>query len=159
MSDLPPLDSATASPQPKPKSPLWMKIALTVSVVVNLGLIGMIAGMATGAMRYASATSFAVSALPEEARRDIRRELRDDFRDRRRGPDFGAIRRDLVQSLMADPFDPNAFAAALDAGQARMAEMGAKSRTRLIERVERMTPQERAAYAARLMERDGGRRP
>lgn len=159
MSDLPPLDGAPVGPQPKPKSPLWMKIALSASVVINLGLVGLIVGMATGAMRYGSATSFAMSALPEEARRDIRRELRQDFRDRRGGPDFVAMRMELVQSLMADPFDPAAFAAALDSAQMRMAEIGAKSRARLIDRVERMTPAERAAYAARLMERDGGRRP
>lgn len=141
------------NPTPKRKSPLWVKIALTFSLVLNLGLAGMLVGLATRSMRDGSVVTAAIAALPEQDRAALRREARDSFRTMRDKTASAQARADLLTILTEEPFDPVAFDAALAQSRAHVAEMGAQMRARVVARVAEMTVEERRAYAADLRKR------
>ncbi len=157
MTDLP--AARPSAPGPKRKTPLWIKIALTASLVLNLGLAGMLAGLATRSARDGSVVGAAISALPEQDRRSLRREAREAWRDMRaRGAPHDA-RRDLMTILQAEDFDAAAFDTALGQGRMHLAEMGAQMRASVVERVSQMSVQERRAYADDLQKRLNRRPP
>lgn len=142
----------------KPRSPLWMKLLLGVSIILNLGLAGMLVGIATGSARDGSVMSAAMSALPDDARRDLRRGLRADWADARGRAQSESARAEILSLLRSDPFDAAAFEASLEQGRQHMAEIGQKQRARLTAAVEAMTPAQRLAYAQAIEERLDKRR-
>ncbi|MFN4056721.1 MAG: periplasmic heavy metal sensor [Roseinatronobacter sp.] len=143
----------------KPRSPLWMKLLLGFSIILNLGLAGMLVGFATGSARDGSVISAAVAALPDEARRDMRRGLRRDWSEARGRAQSHGVRTEILALLRADPFDAAAFEASLEQGRQHLAEIGQKQRERLTAEVAAMTPAQRQAYALAIEERLNKRRP
>ncbi len=73
----------TDTAAPKPRSPLWIKLVLGLSILLNLGLGGVLLGIATGGARDGSVMSAAIAALPQDSRRDLRRALRADWAELR----------------------------------------------------------------------------
>ncbi|MGP3697506.1 periplasmic heavy metal sensor [Rhodobacter sp. NSM] len=150
----------TSAPPPAPRSPLWMRIALAVSVALNLAVVGMAGGAMwrfhsgemRGPVRDLGFGPFSEALAPED-----RKEMRRAFLDQR--GDFRMIRREMREDfqsmlaiLRAEPFDPAALQAVLDRQQqrgARTAELGARL---LGQRIGAMTPDERRAFADRLAE-------
>lgn len=142
------------------------RLALVVSLAVNLLLVGVIAG---GALRIARAPApqgpalemrALWQALPDEARAALRAELR---RERQPGAaaDGGGPRRDralagaeagrvLVPLLRADPFDAEGFAEALEGLRGSRAEQAARAQAALVAQIAALPAAERAAIAERM---------
>jgi uncharacterized membrane protein len=145
-----------------PRAPRWVKVALALSVALNLA----VAGLAVGAMlkdgrrggmpRDLSFGPFTEAFSPED-----RKALREAFRDRM--PAFRASREEvraefqtLIATLRADPVDPAALGAALAAIEARNADRLALGRSLVEARFLQMPPEDRLAYADRLEHSLGG---
>jgi uncharacterized membrane protein len=149
----------SAPPAVKPKAPLWIKIALTFSLVLNLGLAGMLAGLATRSVRDGSVLTAAITALPEQDRRALRREARENFRALRGHASSAEARDNLLAALNAATFDPIAFEAALAQGRAHLANMNSQMQARVTARVAAMSVDQRRAYATELRDRLDRRKP
>lgn len=143
----------TDTAAPKPRSPLWIKLVLGLSILLNLGLGGVLLGIATGGARDGSVMSAAIAALPQDSRRDLRRALRADWAELRGYRRAQPVPSEILTLLRAEPFDPVAFDASLERGRAHLAEMGQRQRARLTAEVAAMTPAGRQAYALALEER------
>lgn len=139
-----------------------LRIALAISVALNLAVAGVVAGAAMkhrpdgGRMEMGRELGF--GAFSEALSRDDRRALREallakapDLRDnrRQRGQDAQA----LLAALRADPFAPEALAAIMDSQQQRMESQLQLGQDLLREFLISMTPEARAAFAGRLEER------
>jgi uncharacterized membrane protein len=144
---------------PKPRTKLWIKIVLALSIVLNLGLAGIVLGLATGRARDGSVMSAAFAALPSDLRGDLRRDLRGDWRDLRGRGHSTALRAEVLRILQTEPFDAAAFDAALGQGRPDMAELGQRQRARLTASVAAMNPDQRRAYADALAQRLDRRGP
>ncbi len=145
----------------------WMKWALVGSVALNLAFAGLVGGALLKGpppgpwpgitlLRYAR-------ALPEPYRDDLRHTLRDRSRDWK-GP-REALRGQpeaLAAALTAEPFLPETVAALFEREAALTDELSDRGTALLLEQIRRMSPEERAAYAAALREpppRRGPHRP
>lgn len=149
----------TTTPAPAPRSPLWMKIALAVSVALNLAVVGMAGGAAwrfhsdggpSGPVRDLGFGPFSEALAPDD-RAAMRKEFfetRGDFRQVRREmrADFTA----MLAALRAEPFEATALQAVLDRQRARGAEMAEVGSRLLGARIAAMTADERRAFADRL---------
>lgn len=159
MTDLPP------DPSPAPKAARGLRIALAVSVALNLAFVGMAAG---AFLRHGPPDRMVrdldFGPFGEAFSREDRALMREGFlsragnlRDLRDG-----MRQDaqaLLAALRADPFDPARVEAALAGQGRRMAERLELGRSLVLERIAAMSPQDRAAFADRLeraMMRRGG---
>ena len=133
----------------------WIKALLFASLALNVLVLG---AVATLALRGPPDRDMARSARPAPVayymalERDDRRVLRDAQRGAGpRDPQARQNRRDAVlRSLRADPFDPEAFAAALTADLAAEEGRIAALRQALLRQVTAMDGPERQAYAQRL---------
>jgi len=158
-----PETAMTPAPAARPRT--WPKVLLAVSLTMNLLVIGLIAGahfrdgrdMAAfpppdrNALRDAGVGPF-FDALPRDSRGRMGQALRNGPGGGL-GPDRAALAADLqaVQAaLRADPYDPAALSAVLDAQQARVQARVDAGRAALLAEIARMTPAERAAFADRL---------
>jgi uncharacterized membrane protein len=133
-----------------------VKIALALSVALNLGVAGLAVGAwlgdgpHRGMPRDMSFGPF-TEALDEDDRRAIRKALLErlgEFREQR-----AAARAEfetLLATLRADPFDPEALKAALEALEARNAQRLDLGRSLIETRLIEMSPRERADFADRL---------
>ena len=150
----------------KPRTSLWVKITLFVSLALNLIILGLIAGViARGgpigdrAMASASRAEFRtpfVRALEPEQRREVSRDIRRSLRDLRddggEGPRVmrAALHRDALEMLRAEDFDADAFGS-LMAQQSEItkvfASAGAKALARHLGTLSRA---DRLAYADRV---------
>lgn len=136
----------------------WLKIALGVSLAVNLLIIGFLVGAVTRHMgdggpsaRSPGLGAFGAPymlALTKDDRRDVLRALRKDSRDVI--PDRDARRKmfaDVVELLRAQPFDP----AALETAVAQQADVTVRVQKRAqaawFEVVSGMSDAERQDYA------------
>jgi uncharacterized membrane protein len=142
-----------------------VKIALAVSVALNLAVAGLAAGAwlrdgpRGGMPRDMSFGPFS-EALDDADRKAIRRSLLSrvgEFREQRQAAraEFEA----LLVALRAEPFDPSAMQAALAAIEARNSERLELGRTLIETRLIEMSPEARKAFADRLEKglRRGGR--
>jgi uncharacterized membrane protein len=159
---------ADPTPSKPPSSGRGLKIALGLSLMLNLAVAGVVAGAALnqrapGRADVVRDLGFGpfTEALSDEDRTALRRSfLREvpDFRDMRR-----TMRTDLVDMLAvlrAEPFDPAALESVFARQNARMSERLALGQRLLFDRVAAMTPAARAAFADRLEQslmRRGGR--
>jgi len=158
MTDLPPPSSTV----PAKASGRGLKILLALSLAVNLAVVGIVAGVALRgqdgerhrplAVRDMSFGPF-TEALTREQRRAMLREfgtrgpgLRD-MRAQIRG-DFETV----LAVLQADPFDPEAFRAAVEGQSRRVADRAEAGRDALVALVAQMTPAERLVFAERLQQ-------
>lgn len=140
------------------------RIWLTLSLGLNLALAGLVAGLVLGGpfdvRRAAPPHLHYALSLPAPYRQDIRRSLRASRGDWE-GPRnrLAGQRAAFAAALVADPFEIGAVAAVLarEADLARaLARRGADM---LLEQVSRMTPEDRAIYAANVISRNkDGRR-
>lgn len=147
--------------QTKPKTPLWMRLTLFISIALNVLVLGAIVGflLSGGPDRRPDRDrfdfgSFYMRALSEQDQRALRRDfvsgLQKDGRDRGA---FIADLRTTLDTLRATPFDPDAFVSAMaDQSRAR-AQREDVGRQILANRIAAMTDAERAAYADRIEDR------
>lgn len=159
-------------PKPEPGPARWLKLALVLSLGLNLLVAGLVAGAGLHGLRGGDHRHppggelidygpYARALSPEG-----RDKLRAAFRERR--PEFRANRealragfRDLLAALRATPYDQARAAAALQAQQSRVEAQTALVRGLLLEHLAGLSDAERAAFADRLEEvlRRGPPRP
>jgi uncharacterized membrane protein len=165
MTDPAPMAPETPAPPPPgpppvpptgPGGPRWIKIALAVSVALNLAIAGLVAGAwlrdgpGHGLPRDMSFGPF-TEALSDSDRRALRRTLGErahGFREARQ--EMQADLQTLLSSLRADPFDPAAAEAALAAIAGRASARLELGRDLIAERILAMSDAERQAFADRL---------
>ncbi|MEJ6394353.1 periplasmic heavy metal sensor [Gymnodinialimonas sp. 2305UL16-5] len=166
MSDLQPQDT---SPPPRRRG---LKIALAVSLALNLAIVGLAAGFALnyGGPKEGGPPRLAAMGLGPFALA-LSREDREALRDRvasdggeilhaeRR--EIGHALRDVEQALLANPFERDAVEAALARSRRAAEAMQASGHGALLDYVEEMSPAERAELAEnlrRMLRRFGGAR-
>ena len=158
-------ETQTNAPLSPPATSRGVKIALAVSVALNLAVAGLAAGAwlrdgpRGGMPRDMSFGPFS-EALDDADRKSIRRSLLErvgEFREQRKAAkaEFEA----LLVALRAEPFEPAAMQAALAAIEARNSERLELGRTLIETRLIEMSPEARRAFADRLEKglRRGGR--
>jgi uncharacterized membrane protein len=137
-------------------TPRWMKIALVVSVALNLAVAGLVLGAwlgdgpHKGMPRDLSFGPFS-DALSDADRRALRKDLMGragEFRSSREAARAEFVA--LLNALRADPFDPAAMTAALTAIETRNAERLDLGRSLIEARLIAMSAAERKAFADRL---------
>ena len=150
-------DPQTPIPTPPSATPRGVKIALALSVALNLAVAGLVAGAWIGDGPHRGGMPRDMSfgpfseALDDTDRRAIRQALLErlgEFREQR-----AAARAEfetLLTALRADPFDAGALKSALAALETRNAERLELGRSLIETRLIEMTPEERAAFADRL---------
>jgi uncharacterized membrane protein len=150
---------------PPPRSGRGLKIALAVSVALNLAVAGLVAGawLSDDGPRRGMPRDLSFGPFSEALTREDRRALReaflarapDDLRTARQAAraEFAAV----VAALRASPFDPQALTTSLTAIETRNADRLALGRSLIEARLQGMTDAERAAFADRL-DRGLGRR-
>lgn len=150
-------------PPPSPTAPRapgrGLRIALAVSVALNLAVVGVVAGALwrmdgdgrpPSAVRDLGFGPFA-GALTDEDRRELRRAFlgrAPDLRETRT-----AMRQDMaavLAALRADPFSTDGLRAALDRATARTVDRLALGQDLIFDRISAMSPEARRAFADRL---------
>ena len=150
-------------------SPRW-KIAVAVSLALNLFLIGSMVGVLVVGLRIfgeraevsggrGGDLNAAFQALPEARRQALREIMRNQAIDA--APDLraaAAARREATQLMGTEPYDSAAVSAALT--RAREADGRARARidATLATRLAELSPQERTLFARVMMRGPGGRR-
>ncbi len=140
----------------------WMKIALAVSVALNLAVAGIAAGAWLKEGRHRGLPrDLSFGQFGEAFSSEDRRALREAFVER--GAGFREARQAaraeldaLVAALRADPFDPAAMTAVLSAIETRYVDRLKLGRSLIEARILQMTDPERQAFAERFAK---GRRP
>lgn len=153
MTDLPPTPSSGR------RSPRWVKIALAVSLALNLAVAGIVAGIALrgdeGRPRPMAVRDLSFGPFTDALTRDQRRAMLRSFAEDGPGlretraqmrSDFNAV----LDSLRATPFDPAAFRTAMDGQSARIAARAEAGRNAFVSLVLEMSDADRAAFVARL---------
>lgn len=139
--------------KPKRRFP-WLKLALVVSVVLNVLVIGMLWGVMTRTSQQGSLLRASVAALPADDRRELRRStgaILRAARDQASGNTGGP--QQMITALRADEFDPEAFSDALRQAQDRLLRISDQMHEQLLAKVSAMSAQDRLAYAEALEER------
>lgn len=144
-------------PQPLPASRRWLKIALAVSVALNLAVAGMIAGawIKNGGHGRGMPRDLSFGLFNEAFSADDRMALRHALMDR--AADFRAASKaaraefeTLLAALRASPFDPVAMQSALAAVEARTAGRLELGRVLIENRITQMSEADRLGFAQRL---------
>jgi uncharacterized membrane protein len=162
---LPPMPDKPPAPPSTATAGRGLKIALAISVALNLAVVGLVAGAwlkdgrpGGGMPRDLSFGPFS-EALSADDRRALRKALID------RAPGFREARAEaqaefaaLLDALRASPFDPAAVQTALAAIEARNAGRLELGRSLIEARIAQMSEADRLAFADRL-EKGLGRRP
>lgn len=140
--------------EPRPPRP-WRRWLLLASLGLNLAFVGLVAGAVLRGPPEALAGGPALwsyaRALPEPFRDDLRAAMhasRQDWsgpRDRLRHQ-----RAALAEALVAEPFDAARVADVLGQELALSSDLADRGTEMLLAQIARMTPDERAAYAAAL---------
>ena len=137
----------------------WGRLALLVSLGLNLAIMGLAAGaFLTGPPEHIRTDRDFWSharALPDPYRKDLGRELRKSRKDWREHRDSVAARReDLAAALTSRPFDISLVESIL-VDERESAQLLADYGTRLLViEIGRMSPDERAIYARNLLTLD-----
>jgi len=139
----------------KPKSSRWLKIALGVSLCLNLLVAGAIGGAIfkghkggkfEGARAIAQDPLRAVfGALPRETRRDLMRQMRQTGRDHPQNR--SAWVSEFTTLLRAETLDKEALEALFKRRTERLELMTSTGRALLIENISAMSAEERVAMA------------
>lgn len=161
-----------SGPTPRTRSGRGVRIALALSLAVNLAVVGVIGGavLRRGGDRgddgppalHALGLGPFAFALPREGRDELRGRMGEvdaRLRDERRA--IGTALRAVQQALLAEPFDRAAADAALQASRQSAAALQTVGHEALLDQFETMTRAERAEVADRLdrvLHRLGGRR-
>lgn len=155
-------DPGTSAP-PASSGGRWLKVALVVSLALNLLVLGVVAGAAlrhdghmAGERERADVPrefvrSPFLGALAPEDRRAVGRELmREEGLLRGNRADLRARFERLLAAIRADPFDRAAVEAILDEQRAAGARRLEIAEDAVLDRLSAMSPAGRAAYAERL---------
>ena len=152
------MTDTNTSPPRRRRSPLWVRILLSLSLAINLAIAGLVAGLVLrgdGPLRGGGAgLSYAlpyIVALERDERRAVMGAVRGnpDLPDRRaRRAQFD----DMLTALRAEPLDREAVRAILSRQAGGVAQVQAVAQEAWLDRVAAMTPVERVAYAARVEE-------
>lgn len=148
-------DPVPPTPSPGPAPGRWIRVALALSLALNLLVVGIAVGAMLRDGPAPGGRDFGLGPLSEALSREDRKALRAAFLDRH--PDIRAERRamraqfdDLLAVLRADPFDPTALDAALEAIARRNADLLDTGRGLVAERLKAMDAGDRADFADRL---------
>lgn len=133
-----------------------LRIALGVSVLLNLAVLGIVAGVAINHPRAEDPSrGFAFGPFNGALTPPERKELREAFR--REAPDlrqaWGKMRDEFGQMqglLRAQPYDPAAFAGLLERQRDRGDRMMRIAQKLIADHVAALSPEDRAAFADRL---------
>ena len=141
----------------------WMKIALVVSLALNLLVVGIVAGAALRHDRYMRdareradvprefVRSPLLGALEPEDRRAVGRELmRDDGSMRENRAELRERFERLLAAIRAEPFNRAAVEAILDEQRAAGARRLEIAEGAVLDRLSALSPAARTAYADRL---------
>lgn len=156
-SDLPP----PGPPQPAP-SGRWTRVALVISLALNLAVAGLVAGaMLRGPWRGDDGPRAVVArdpglgpyaaALSEDDRTALRRAMRErlpDLRAARTG--FRADMQGVLDALRAEPFAPDALRAAMARSSSRLTETVEIGQALVFDRIAELDAAGRRAFADRL---------
>lgn len=158
------MSDPTTEDRKAPDTSRGVKIALAISVALNLGVAGLAAGAWLGGGHRGMPRDMSFGpfseALDDRDRREIRRALLDrmgEFRASR--AEARAEFQALLDTLRADPFDPQAMKTALAAIETRNAERLELGRSLIEARLIEMSDADRRAFADRLekgLRRGGG---
>lgn len=149
-------------PQPVPPRRRGLRLALVGSLVLNLLLAGVLAGGALRAWQVPVQPAMAeMRALWQVLPGETRRALHDEFRGHPRagqgmrghGRHGAAAEPALPGLLRAEPFDAEAFAAALGMARDHRAERASRAEAALARHLGALSTNERAAIAQALEER------
>lgn len=144
-----------------PSKRSWVMPLLAVSLVVNMLIVGIIAGFffangggkgdrIDGPTRSLVGTPF-IRALEPEDRRALALEIRrDDARLRENRTALRTRFEALLDALNADPFDPEAVRAILREQRDIALRRQNIGEALLVDQLQKLSPEERAAYADRL---------
>jgi len=144
----------------------WIIIALSVSVALNLALLGFMAGrMVEGRTmppRMDPSLAFfpVLRDLPEQRQRELRPAVRESLRTAR--PAMRRMRsaqRDIQTALHQEPYAEAELAAALEAFRKALSSSQESSHTALLRLAAAMTPAERAQLAEAMRQGRRGSRP
>ncbi|GHE93589.1 hypothetical protein GCM10016455_12210 [Aliiroseovarius zhejiangensis] len=151
--------------QPGARRRMGWRILLVVSLTLNLLVLGLVIGAKwgghrdhgfdahgpnRGAIRDLGFAPMA-GALDRKDRREIGKALRaqsGSFAENRRA--LEAEFQSMLSALRADPFDAGALLAVMDGQAERLRQRGDLARTALVDRIERMSAEERRAFADRV---------
>lgn len=147
-------DASPLPPAPKSRMNRWLAIGLIVSVALNLGFIGF------GATRFYKFRNMdrmpatqvedqVARRLPDHAAEAFRKAVRE-HREPGMTP-FHQMRRELAETLAADPFDRDKFARLLADHRDRLDDFQQGMQAGLLAAADAMTPAERREYAGRLL--------
>jgi uncharacterized membrane protein len=141
------------------KSPLWIKIALGASILLNLAMVGVLGGLVSRMGQDGIAMQAAFRALPDAERRALGRDMGEIWRGTRSQVQRGQAHQDLIAALREPDFDAARFARALRRPHDLLAENSLRMQDKLVERVSAMSPEARLAYADALARRAERRPP
>ncbi len=139
----------------------WLRVLLVLSLALNLLIIGTVAGAMFTWSNWKSHHSARLDAtagpltraLSREDRRAIGKEMRAAHRAGKfTQRDHRAELEGLIADLKAEPFDPAPVSERLSRHRAAFEERLELGMGLLLNRLEQMQPDERAAYADRLQE-------
>jgi len=168
------MDTQTPTPKPSPaKIPTGrgVRIALFVSLAINLLILGMVGGAIwdnRGKIGPRANLGPAVDAGMVPFGQAMDRKQRDEFmqelatRNRELDNNRGRVREqmeDLVAAISSVPFDPDALQAAFADAQTSLVERQQIGADVLIERIAAMSDEERAEFVKRFRKSLRGMRP
>ena len=167
MSETKDMDATPPQPPVPPVPPVvpvasgkGLRIALGISVALNLAVVGLVAGalLRDGDPRARMVRDLDFGPFTEALSPRDRDALRRDFVER--APEMRDVRRAMrddletfLTVLRSEPFDAGALATVLDNQDGRMARRVELGQELLLERLGAMSPDERAAFADRLERR------
>lgn len=147
-------DTATPPAAPKARLNRWLAAGLIVSVAINLALVGF---AATRFYKYRSMDRMPASHAEEQVARRLPDHAAQAFRkavEESRKPGlkpFHEMRRELAETLAAEPFDRARFASLLAQHRDRLADFQQGMQAGLLAAADAMTPAERREYSERLL--------
>lgn len=150
------MDMPPPAPQPA-RNLRWLRGLLIASLAVNLLFVGLAVG---AAMRFGghdgrrpppSVGSALYRAMPQEDRTAMREEMRK-LRDEDRGATRKADAERIAEALRQTPFDQTALGDLVYQQMTRQNGWFTATQNAWLERVAAMSPEERDAYAKRVLE-------
>ena len=140
-------------------APRWMKIALPISLAINVGIVGVVGGAFLRAPSVAHdriETPEGVAMLARAMPSTHQRELRAALRDQREGlqPDrqtLRTLRNRFVTSLRNEPFDIGEVNLVFIDQRAMLTNLTAAGHDAVIEQIKHMTPEDREQYVQKLL--------
>ena len=142
----------------------FVKLLLVVSLGINLAIGGLVMGiwLTEKPARPPSpdAVAFLSFALPTEHRNALRAQMvdrREELRANRTA--IANMRKEMINALQAEPFEAAAVEEILQRQRDRFLDLGELAHSALLERINLLTPEERAIYVESLQKRERRPRP